>query len=429
MAQVHRVGDRAGIFVALSFAGQRGGRGVDAVGDHHWGAVVDHVQVFKIATAALGRKAVHGQAHVVFCKDVRMGVAIQCHRARWQFGAPAHGDGAGGSARCDGDGHFLAVAQCELEVLRTIRGIVQRHRVGDRAGIFVALTCASQRGHSLVTIVHHIRAGWAAGVNTGVAAARCAAYLERQGIRALYVRFIRTGGNLHAPGGGPHRNDDDLAGSERDDQVRAHGRVVDRGSHHDQVAFNHLRRCAQGDLPGVSGWFRWSRCIRSGCLHRSRPAGTVLHLFRSAAGVGQRQRGCDFHHTGQAREAAASTTTTRQHCGGGFQICQRILPLVDGRNQAIDLRISGSGHGRFGRGNILEHILVQGHVLVLTHGHGRLTIGLQLDRTAGGGHELCIHRDTHACAQRGKVAIRIADPCLTSQLRNENGGGCHDLSL
>ncbi len=221
-----------------------------------------------------------------------------------------------------------------------------------------------------------------------------------------------------------------MAGSERDDQVRAHGRVVDRGGHHDQVAFNHLRRCAQGDLPGIGGRLSGCRCIRSGCLYRCSPAGTVLHIFRSATRVGQCQWRCDFHHTGQAREAAASTTTTRQHCSGGFQVRQRILPLVDSRNQAIDLRISGSRHGCFGRGNILEHILVQSHVLVLTHGHGRLAIGLQLDRAAGGGHELCIHRDAHACTQGGEVAIRIADPCLTSQLRNENGGGgCHDLSL
>ena len=310
-----------------------------------------------------------------------------------------------------------------------MRSVVQGHRVGDRAAVLIALACAGQRGHSLVTIVHHIRAGWATGVNTGVATARCAAYLERQGIRALYVRFIRTGWDLYAPGGGPHRNDDGLAGSERDDQVRANGRVVDRGGHHDQVAFNHLRRCAQGDLPGIGGRFSGRRCIRNGCLYHCSPAGTVLHLFRSAAGVGQRQRRCDFHHTGQTREAAASTTTTGQHCGGGFQVRQRVLPLVDGRNQAIDLRISGSRHGRFGRWDILENILVQGHILVLTHGHGRLTIGLQLDGAAGGGRKLCIHRDAHACTQGGKVAIRIADPCLTSQLRNENGGGCHDLSL
>ena len=251
--------------------------------------------------------------------------------------------------------------------------------------------------------------------------------------RTLGELLISTGADFYGACDGPHGNGDGFTGLERDDQVRAHRRLVYRGRHHDLVTFNHLICCTQGDFSNISrhlgsGGRSGCRSLRIGCIRfRCSAASAVFRHFRCTAWIGQGQRRSRFHHAGQAHKGAACTTTTGQCCSSGFQLCQRILALIDGGNQVFDQRIGSSRYCGFGGGNIVKHIRIQGHVLVLTQGQRRLTIGLQLHGAARRRHDLCICRDAHAFTQRSEVAIRIADPCLAGELRYENGGGCHDL--
>ena len=143
-------------------------------------------------------------------------------------------------------------------------------------------------------------------------------------------------------------------------------------------------------------------------------------------GIFQRQWRYRFDDAGQAHKAAAAFAAASQACSSGVQIVEGILPVVNGRNDLVNFSIARSCYGCLFRHRRLNQITGEVYILVLAHNQRGLAVGLQLHRAAGGCDDLRICRNTHAFTDGCEVAVAATNPCLASELGNENGLCCHD---
>ena len=177
---------------------------------------------------------------------------------------------------------------------------------------------------------------------------------------------------------------------------------------------------------GVSGDGRRHRQHRSwGRRQPGRFQVRGFHRRPADIGIGQAQRRGDLQDAGKAHKGAAATTAAGQCCRGGVQVVERVLSLVDGRNQGIGRVVGRRGHGGLMGLGLGEEVLREDHILALADGQRGQAVGLQLYGAARGGDDIRIGSNAHAFAQGGERAVRITDPCLAEELGDEYGGGCH----
>ena len=237
------VGDGATVFGGRLSRFQLHGDRVDVVGDdcaHRRG--VGHQLLERTILAFVGfadgfdvvADAVRFQEHVI---------PVHRHGVRYARGAAS------------GDGDHLAIGQGHGDgVVRGHRlagGIHQAGRVGDGAAVFSGRRGGCQLHGHRVGVVLHLGRGGAAGVQRLVIAAFGLGNFKLLALCALQVAIVRAGVGEHRACELAHLDGDGFAGLERDDQIRALGRLVHRGGDRDLTAFGHLGIGAEHDLGGV----------------------------------------------------------------------------------------------------------------------------------------------------------------------------------
>ena len=170
-------------------------------------------------------------------------ITVHRHRVRYARGAAS------------GNGDHLAIGQGHGDgVVRGHRlagGVHQAGRVGDGATVFGGRRGGCQLHGHRVGVVLHLGRGGAAGVQRFVIAAFGLGDFELLALCALQVAIVRAGVSEHRACELAYLDGDGFAGLERDDQIRALGRLVHRGGDRDLAALGHLCIGAEHDLGGV----------------------------------------------------------------------------------------------------------------------------------------------------------------------------------
>ena len=154
----------------------------------------------------------------------------------------------------------------------------------------------------------------------------------------------------------------------------------------------------------------------------------VLGRTANRTRIFQRQGRGVFNHVGQAHIGAAGTVTTSQDGGGGVQLCQGVLPLVQGGDQRIDVGVCQIGDGGFAGICGLEQVVCQLELLAFCNLQAAGFIALQGKLAASGRDDFCVNRYAHAHAQGLQAAVSVTNPSLSFQLGDQCRSICHDMT-
>ena len=154
----------------------------------------------------------------------------------------------------------------------------------------------------------------------------------------------------------------------------------------------------------------------------------VLGRAANRTRVFQRQGRGVFNHVGQAHIGAASTVTTSQDGGGRVQLCQGVLPLVQGGDQSVDVGVCQIGDGGFAGICGLEQVVCQLELLAFCNLQAAGFIALQGKLAASGRDDFCVNRYAHAHAQGLQAAVSVTNPSLSFQLGDQCRSICHDMT-
>ena len=137
---------------------------------------------------------------------------------------------------------------------------------------------------------------------------------------------------------------------------------------------------------------------------------------------------CVLDHTGQAHKRAAATFTTSQRRSGWVQLSQRILPLIQCRDQCVDICICWSCDGCRCGIRCYKQFVSQFQLLILGNLQHAFLIALQGKLRTGSRNDFRIHRNAHSYTQGFQVAVSVTNPSLAFQLSDQCRSICHDIS-
>ena len=236
------------------------------------------------------------------------------------------------------------------------------------------------------------------------------------------MNVIRSALNQHRPSSGSHWDCDLDPIGQRNHQVTAGDWDVHCSRYIDWLAFNHTIIRSQCDRSDHLCWCCFIFCCD--CT----AGNELLRRWIDRTGVLQRQWRCVFNHIRQAHIRAACAIATGHDGRGGIQFGQGVLPLIQGRDQCIHIRIGRIGNGGFSRSWRIEQIIRQLDLLVFCNLQNAVLVPLQSKLAARCSDDVRIHRDTHANTQWLQVAVSATNPSLPFELGDQCRSICHDIS-
>ena len=240
------------------------------------------------------------------------------------------------------------------------------------------------------------------------------------GARDEHVAAVR----LHDEGAAVGTGDRDAAGG--------HGAAIDRDDAQRiaiGIAVVGQQVAAHGGLfIDAGGIVDGDGCVIgvAGVASAAAAAGRAVQRVNAAArvGVGQVQRAGRFQDAGQAHEAAAAVVAAaaRQGGGRGVQDFKRILPSLQGGQQAVGVGARGRSDRRFGRvGQGAGQVAADSNFAAFPDHDRHAVLDLQGHRRARGGNDVAAGGHVAALPQFGQGPVAIAYPCATGEFSDDCG--------